>query len=211
MKKGQLLLALTLIVASWNVSCASLGGLEKSAGKRRNSLFGSFDEKPQQLSRNSQEFGNTDSQKQPKQKANGSEFMTARNSGLPLQKIEGNTWRTNVSAQTAFIAISKTLAKSYTITANDRKNLSIQTDWDKFFVEGRLFRNKVNISVFPVSARSTEVVIRNSLEYFTSSSGSENEQGTWLPCPDITDEVKRIVDSSSATITKIARDSQLTY
>jgi hypothetical protein len=86
--------------------------------------------------------------------------------------------------------------------------MTLQTDWDKFFIDGRLFRNRVHLSVFPIGPKQTEVVIRNSLEYFSGSgealadSGSE---GQWLPSPDVTNEVAAIVKNSRIQLQNTAR------
>jgi hypothetical protein len=120
-----------------------------------------------------------------------------------FQKTDENSWSTSLSAVETFSVFSKIIAKSYIISSIDRKNLSINTDWDKFFIDGRLFRNRLSVSVFPVDMRNTEVVIKNTLEYLAKEENNQQNQ-VWLPCPDITDEVKRIVQSATLASTKNA-------
>jgi hypothetical protein len=88
----------------------------------------------------------------------------------------------------------------------DRRNLSLQTDWDKFFIDGRLFRNRFVVSVFPIGPRQTEVLIRNNLEYFSGAAGQSGSQadGDWLPSPDVTDEVAKLVDGVNLQIQNAA-------
>jgi hypothetical protein len=89
--------------------------------------------------------------------------------------------------------MSRIISQSYIISAVDRKNMNIQTEWDKFFIDGRLFRNRINITVFPVGNRMTEVVIKNAVEYYSGSVEKQEQNMAWLPSPDLTDEVNRLV------------------
>ena len=116
-----------------------------------------------------------------------------------LTHIEGNTWRTPVPASAAFQLVSRILSQSYIISHADRRELTIATDWDKFFVNGRLFRNRLSVTIFPVSAKSTEIVLKNSVEYYSGTQGKSDDlrEANWLPTPDVTDEVPRIVENLS--------------
>ncbi len=117
--------------------------------------------------------------------------------GAELVNVEGNTWRTTAPATRVFSLAGRALSQTYVLSRVDRRNLTLQTDWDKFFIDGRLFRNRLVVTVFPVGPRQTEVVIRNALEYQGAVAGRDTEasEGAWLPSPDITDEVERFVDA----------------
>lgn len=123
-----------------------------------------------------------------------------------LVKVEGNTWRTALPATRVFSLLGRSLSQNYILSRVDRRNLSLQTDWDKFFIDGRLFRNRFVVSVFPVGPRQTEVLIRNTLEYFSGAAGQPGSQtdGDWLPSPDITDEVAKLVDNVNLQIQNAA-------
>lgn len=119
-----------------------------------------------------------------------------------LSHIEGNTWRTQAHPALVFGIMSRILSQNYIISSMDRKNFNLQTDWDKFFIDGRLFRNRINIMVFPVSPRQTEVVLKNIVEYYTGSPNNKMEDhSSWLPSPDLTDEVNKLIDSTNRQTT----------
>ena len=122
--------------------------------------------------------------------------------GSELTRVDGNVWRTSVDAGQVFAMLSRFLSQNYLLSSVDRKNLTMNTDWDKFFIDGRLFRNRLSISVFPVGQRQTEVVVKNSVEYFAGNPNKPEEAtvANWLPSPDITDEVTRVVDSLNKQI-----------
>lgn len=117
--------------------------------------------------------------------------------GLEMTRVEGNIWRTGLGPAQAFNMLARILSQDYILAASDRKNLNLQTDWDKFFLEGRLFRNRLSITLFPLGPRQTEVVVKNTVEYFAGNPNKpeESSSSAWMPSPDLTDEVARIVDS----------------
>ncbi|MES2615402.1 MAG: hypothetical protein V4591_08305 [Bdellovibrionota bacterium] len=117
-------------------------------------------------------------------------------SSLKLSRIEGNTWRTAANPVVVYGIIARLLSQSYIISSVDRKNFNIQTDWDKFFIDGRLFRNRMSVTVFPVGKSQTEVVIKNSVEYYTGTLAKQEENMAWLPSPDLTDEVNKLVENT---------------
>lgn len=124
-----------------------------------------------------------------------------------LQKVENNVWRTSSHPSGVFSILVKLLSQNYILRNIDRRNFSLTTDWDKFFVEGRLFRNRINVTVFPLSNKQTEVIVRNFVEYYSGNpQNTEESVSSWLPSPDITDEVTRIVDSMNKQIA--ARESR---
>jgi hypothetical protein len=125
-----------------------------------------------------------------------------------LTQVSGNVWRSSVSASRVFSVVSRLLAQSYVLSRIDNKNLSVQTDWDKFFIDGRLFRNRVHVSVFAIGARQTEVVVRNNLEYFSGTNDKSTDStgdGQWLPSPDITNEVATLIKGTRLQLQSTAR------
>jgi len=120
---------------------------------------------------------------------------------LNLTHIEGNTWRTSFHPNMVFGIMARILSQTYIVSSADRKNLNLQTDWDKFFIDGRLFRNRLSVIVFPVGERQTEVVIKNMVEYYTGNPSKQEENAAWLPSPDITDEVYKLVDNTNRQTT----------
>lgn len=118
-------------------------------------------------------------------------------SPLQLVFVNGNTWRTQAPPDMVYGIMARLLSQSYIMSGADRKNFTLQTDWDKFFIEGRLFRNRMSVMVFPVGPRQTEIVIKNTVEYYTGGAGQKEEGELWLPSPDVTDEVVKLVDNTN--------------
>lgn len=116
-----------------------------------------------------------------------------------LQNVDGNVWRTGLDAVNTFQLVSRIISQNYIVVTSDRRGMALNTDWDKFFIEGRLFRNRISLTVFPVGPRQTEIVIKNTVEYYSGNPNKPEEAmvSQWLPSPDVTDEVARIVDATN--------------
>lgn len=114
-----------------------------------------------------------------------------------LIRISDSTYRSHLPPLLVYNMVAKQLSKNYILSSADRKNLSITTDWDKFFIEDRLFRNRMSVTVFPVANRMTEVVIKNNVEYFSGQVHDSSTDNSWLPSPDVTDEVQRLVSNTN--------------
>lgn len=119
-------------------------------------------------------------------------------SPLLFQRLDRNTWRVAAAAGPLFHTIARILSQTYIISQADRHALSISTEWDKFFIDGRLFRNRISVNVFPHAARSADLVIKNNIEYYVQSAEKidENNPTQWLPTQDVTDELDRVLEKT---------------
>lgn len=123
-------------------------------------------------------------------------------SPLLFQRLDKNTWRVATTAGHLFQTIARILSQTYIIAQADRHALSLSTDWDKFFIDGRLFRNRISINVFPHSARSADLIIKNNIEYYVQNAQKidENSPTQWLPTQDVTDEVDRVLEKTQTQL-----------
>lgn len=119
-------------------------------------------------------------------------------SPLLMQRIDQNTWRVASKSNILFQTVAKILSQNYIIAQADRRTLSLSTDWDKFFIDGRLFRNRISINIFPSSMQSSDLIIKNNVEYYNSAAtvSNENNQIPWLPTQDITNELDRVLEKT---------------
>ncbi len=182
-------------------SCSTLADLAKSENtddrKKSPSFFSSlFDE------------SDKNKEQEPNQRKKNDKFNQQKNylrsTLFQLTKINDTTYRSALPSQLVFNMIARQLSKNYILSAVDRKSLTATTDWDKFFIDSRLFRNRMSVIVFPVANRMTEVVIKNNVEYFSGTSIDSNENGNWLPSPDLTDEVQKLVNSTNRQASQFA-------
>lgn len=132
-------------------------------------------------------------------------------SPLMFQRLDRNTWRVATHAAHLFQTVSRILSQTYIISKADRQTLSLSTEWDKFFIDGRLFRNRISINVFPFNQRSADLVIKNNIEYYTQTAQKidDNDPTQWLPTQDITDELDRILEKTQKQIMATFSGGQL--
>lgn len=137
--------------------------------------------------------------------------LAARDEGIPglnplapaqppvfFRPINPNTWRTRIPAASLYPIIVRHLSESYVIRNSDARSMSIQTDWDKFFIGGRLFRNRLNISLFQLAGLECEMVVNNKVEYFQASEeNSAYGESDWIPTQDVTNEKKQLLEALS--------------
>lgn len=94
------------------------------------------------------------------------------------------------------------LSSNYILLSSDPRAMSVQTDWDKFFLGGRLFRNRLSVTLFQVSGGESEVLVNNKVEYFRSpDERTGTEDADWIPTQDITNERADLIES----LTRIAQ------
>lgn len=119
-------------------------------------------------------------------------------SPLMFQRLDKNTWRIAASAPLVFQTVARILSQTYILSQTDRRSFSLSTEWDKFFIDGRLFRNRVSINVFPLNSKFADLVIKNSIEYYTQNNAKldTNSPDQWLPTQDITNEMDRILEKT---------------
>jgi hypothetical protein len=143
--------------------------------------------------------------------ATGSLAQPMAMSPLMFQRLDKNTWRVAAPASHLFQTIAKILSQTYIIAGADRQTLRLSTEWDKFFIDGRLFRNRISVNVFPVTQRAADLIIKNNIEYYTQTAqkADENNPTQWLPTHDITDELERVLERTQSQLTAHLQVNQL--
>ena len=112
-----------------------------------------------------------------------------------FKQINASTWRTRIRANVLYPLIVRHLSESYILKTSDSRAMNIQTDWDKFFIGGRLFRNRLSVSLFQLSAQDTELVVNNKVEYFQQpDEAAAYGESDWIPTQDITNEKSSLIE-----------------
>ncbi|KAB8033776.1 hypothetical protein [Fluviispira multicolorata] len=216
---AYLLSALVIGGCSTFLSQNSKRGQNSSESRQSSSFFGNLfhdesDNETSEMQRENEKssLNQETISRQNRRKNSHSEAPLSNQSmiaALNLTHIEGNTWRTAAHPALVFSIMARLLSQNYIISSVDRKNFNLQTDWDKFFIDGRLFRNRISIMVFPVGPRQTEVIAKNIVEYYSGNPNSKLEENTaWLPSPDITDEISKLVENTNRQTTLLLNQVQ---
>ena len=109
----------------------------------------------------------------------------ARSRSPGAQQQGRGVWSLRTSVAGAASAVRRVLAGHYTFPPGSVQGYQMHTEWDRFYLDGRLFRNRIAADFFPGNRPgTTDVVLKNAVE--------AREDGGWFPCPDFTDELERV-------------------
>ena len=110
-----------------------------------------------------------------------------------LTRIDKNTWASNLAPHELLAVMARQVSEKYEVLSVDRKNLVVATNWDKFLIRNRLFRNRLHIILFPIKKNYTEIVLRNEVEYHSEVRYTKDKAfDVWVPTQDVTKELYNI-------------------
>lgn len=99
---------------------------------------------------------------------------------------EGEVWDTAINV----------LLRNYNLTIVDRNSGVITTEWDSYFLEKDVYRNRLSLRIVKLSRDQVEMVVHNNVERLRDASQATNTVGAvWLPAEDRGNEVGRIVQN----------------
>ncbi len=128
---------------------------------------------------------------------NGSS-LSSSNEGAKKQAtiyaVDKQTFRIHLRGENVWKASLDVLLKNYNITILDKDSGLITTEWDTYYLNNQVFRNKVSMRMNRVSWNVIELTILNNVEVLR-----ENDSGVvsnvWLPARDEAGETSRIIQN----------------
>ena len=91
------------------------------------------------------------------------------------------------------------LLKNYNLTIVDEKSGLITTEWDSFYLDEHVYRNKVSMRVKKVSWDLVDVTIYNNVEVLQNAQGT-TLSSVWLPTNQGPSEVGRILQNMAIAL-----------
>lgn len=99
---------------------------------------------------------------------------------------EGDVWETALDV----------LMRNYNVTIVDRQSGIITTEWDSYFLERAVYRNRVSLRLARNSRGGVDLIIHNNVERLRDASrATETVGAVWLPADDPANETARIVQN----------------
>ena len=118
-----------------------------------------------------------------------------------IYAVDQNTYRFSLRDQTVWESVLNVLMRNYNLTIADRETGVVTTEWDSYYLNNEVYRNKVSIRVSRTDRSSTHVVIHNNVERLRDSSKQGGAVGgVWLPAADEAGEVARIVQNMALVL-----------
>lgn len=105
-----------------------------------------------------------------------------------FQKVSTSRYRYARPISKVWASAIKVLLSHYNINIIDRGSGLMTTEWDSFYIDGKVYRNKVSLSITEADRESATLKIYNNVEELMNKQGS----GIWLPSSKGEKEVSRI-------------------
>ncbi len=118
-----------------------------------------------------------------------------------IYALDQQTFRFQLPRDEVWEAAMTVLLKNYNLNIVDSENGIITTEWDTFFLQQSVYRNKVSLRVRPISRRLVDVTIHNNVEKLQDGSQAGAAIGAvWLPSADVAAETARLVQNMSTAL-----------
>ena len=117
-----------------------------------------------------------------------------------VQAVDERTYRFSMRDDDVWDAALNVLLHNYNLTIVDKDSGVISTEWDTFFRERLVYRNKVTLRVRRLNYRMVEVVIHNATERLQDGTQAGTVGAVWMPTTDDGRETSRIVRNMAVAL-----------
>jgi hypothetical protein len=115
--------------------------------------------------------------------------------------VEKQTYRFTLREADVWDAMLTVLMRNYNVNIVDRQSGIVTTEWDSYFLQGAVFRNKVSIRLSKASYNAVDVTFVNNVERLRDGAQAAGAIGAvWLPADDPADEVRRLVQNMALVL-----------
>lgn len=135
--------------------------------------------------------------------------------------LNNQTFRFTVRESEIWDTALNVLLRNYNLTIVDRASGVITTEWDSFFLDQDVYRNRLSLRIFKSGRDQVDVIVHNNVERLRDASQATNAVGAvWLPAEDHGTEVNRIIQNMALVLNqpppvlappaKVAKRSEIT-
>ncbi len=118
-----------------------------------------------------------------------------------IYPVDQETFRLQIPEREVWEAVLSVLMRNYSPLIADKNQGIFATDWDSYFLNGAVYRNKISIRISRGGPGITDMVIHNSVEQLRDSTQPPGvTSGPWLPSADPADEIGRIVKNMAIVL-----------
>jgi len=137
-------------------------------------------------------------------KSSAAESINAQNRDAPrasIYALDNQTYRFLLSEHSVWDAAINVLLRNYNLTIVNEKNRILTTEWDSFYLNDEVFRNKISIRMRKSNYGVVDVTVHNNVEKLSDSSQAVGTVGAvWLPANDEAKEVSRILQNMALVL-----------
>jgi hypothetical protein len=118
-----------------------------------------------------------------------------------IYAIDKQTFRIALKDTDVWDAALNVLLRNYNLNIVDRNSGIITTEWDSYYLNKEVYRNKLSLRVAKSSYSSVDVTIHNNVEKLRDASQAAGTVGAvWLPAADPANEVGRVIQNMALVL-----------
>lgn len=120
----------------------------------------------------------------------------SKSSRSSIYAIDKRMFRFALKEDDVWDSALSVLLRNYNVTIVDRKSGIITTEWDSFYLNTAVYRNKISLRIARTNYNTTDVTIHNNVERLRDASQAAGAVGAvWLPSEDEAGEVARVIQN----------------
>ena len=113
-----------------------------------------------------------------------------------IYAVDGQTYRFALRENDVWDSAINVLLHNYNLTIVDRQSGIVTTEWDSYYLENAVYRNRLSLKVSKSSGNTVDVMIHNNVERLRDAAQATGSVGAvWLPADDGPNEVARVVQN----------------
>lgn len=113
-----------------------------------------------------------------------------------IYAVDKRTFRFAVAEKDVWDAALSVLMRNYNLTIVDKTSGVVTTEWDSYYLDNAVFRNKVSFRLSRSGWNTVDLMIHNNVEKLRDASQAAGTVGAvWLPTADAAGEVARLVQN----------------
>ncbi len=118
-----------------------------------------------------------------------------------IYALDKQTFRIALRDTEIWDAALNVLLRNYNLTIVDRNSGIITTEWDSYYLNKEVFRNKLSVRVAKSAFNAVDVTIHNNVEKLRDASQAAGTVGAaWLPAADPANEVGRVIQNMALVL-----------
>lgn len=135
----------------------------------------------------------------PYRNASGRQVKGAKGQAASIYAVSGNTFRFRLPYDEVWDSALNVLMNDYNIITLDKESGVITTEWDTFYLNDKVYRNKVSVHLKRPSWNVVDMLMYNNVEVLQSG---DQTRGTsiWLPSTHGKRELGRIVQNMALAL-----------
>ena len=112
-----------------------------------------------------------------------------------IAALDSKTYRISLKEEEVWDALLSVLMRNYNLVVVDKQAGVITTEWDSYYVNQTVYRNKLSVRMRKPSRQFLELSLHNNVEKLQDGAAAGTVGAVWLPADDQDKEAGRVVQN----------------